>query len=277
MKARATLSTSCATNARPNGGNRPGLGLQYNPVNPLEFGRDFTCDQHPRQVAAVQPLVGPPIDQHEVVVADALLRGHGVGQRRPRPDGHNARKRRVFGPEQPKLVLQFVGRLFFGHFRPQRRPQHGKRLLRLPYGLAKPGDLFFVLDQPQLLDQARGGDDFQLRQLLGDLVAQSDGHRIALDPQPADPRGPHDPHDGLEHRHSRRADVQIHARTLLAQLGDVSRVAQHGFAVAAHQQIAVVAGKAGQIGDIGKIGDQQGIDSACRTICGAGRVGLENP
>ena len=90
---------------------------------------------------------------------------------------------------------------------------------------------------------------------------EADGHGIAFDAQPADCRRADNPQDGLEHGDSRRADRQIDARTLLAQLVDVARVAQHGFAVAADQQIAVVAREAGQIRDIGEIGDQQGIDA----------------
>ena len=61
-----------------------------------------------------------------------------------------------------------------------------------------------------------------------------------------------DPDHRLEHRHARRADVQVDARAFFAQLGRIARIAQHGFAVAADQQIAVVAGKAGQIGDVRK-------------------------
>ncbi len=68
----------------------------------------------------------------------------------------------------------------------KRGPQHPKRLLRIPDRLADLGDLVLVLDLPQLLDQARGGHHRQLRQLLGDPVAQADGHRIGLDGQPAD-------------------------------------------------------------------------------------------
>ena len=88
----------------------------------------------------------------------------------------------------------------------------------------------------QLLDQAGRCHELDLGQLRGDLVAQADGHRVALDRQPANlgrlddlarrPRTCSCPGGRM---------CEIQARAFLAQLGGVARVAEDRLAVGPKQ------------------------------------------
>ena len=79
----------------------------------LEFGRDFTGHQDPRQVAHVEAIMGPPIDQHQIAFADPAIGGCGMWQRRSRSDGNNRSKAAALAAKDPDLLLQLASDLAF--------------------------------------------------------------------------------------------------------------------------------------------------------------------
>ena len=263
MTARATLSTSWADNARPNGGDRPRLGLQHNPIYPLEFGRDFTCNQHSRQVAAVQPLVGAPIDQHEVVLADPLCGRAWHGATPPA-----ARRPQCWETPRPWRRTAGTGA-------PTRRPPLSRSFPAATWTAARANA--FSACQTALRSRAISSlslisRSFSTRPEV--VTSSSFGSFSAIwSRSPTVIESPSMPSRPIFAARTTRTTawsivtpggrmLRSTPGTLFAQLGGISRVAQHRLAVAADQQIAVVAGKAGQIGDIGEIGDQQGVDAA---------------
>ena len=105
-----------AHRAGPDGVDGLGLGLEHNFVYCGEFGGDFTCHNHSRQVAAIKALAGPPIDQDEVAFLDSIVARHGMTQRRPRTNGDDRWKRRRTWPRTNDIDIPNRRRFVFRSF-----------------------------------------------------------------------------------------------------------------------------------------------------------------
>src|SRR3954468_1168246 len=78
---------------RPDRGDPALLSRQDGAIDFLKLWSDLTGDQDPRQVTFVGRAGGPPVDQHEVGLADPRPGvGPGVGEGRVGADGDDRRE-----------------------------------------------------------------------------------------------------------------------------------------------------------------------------------------
>ncbi len=103
------------------------------------FGGDFTCHYHPRQVAAIKALIRPPIDQYKSLSSALLLPGVACGSAERGPNSHDRRNAAPFAPNS-RYDTRDRPRFVFRSYPTEARPDRTKCLFGLLYGAASQCD-----------------------------------------------------------------------------------------------------------------------------------------
>jgi hypothetical protein len=126
---------------------------------PLAIIRPRTDNRRSGEIGTIAIHLRPEVDQEELSPEEDPSTGPGMGQRRPRPGGHDRGEWMPLTPSSPQRRLEHRGDLEFGLTGTHLRQNFRKRLLGQLGCSADGGNLRWIFGCSQALDQLRRRHD----------------------------------------------------------------------------------------------------------------------